>query len=228
MKAYRIYLIRHGLTDANLNGRYIGMTDIDLSEEGVKDLIALRETYTYPNVGRVYSSPLRRSIETARVLYPEMTPVTVDALREYSFGVFENKTPEELMDTDAYKDWLDSTKQTTPEGAEKPDEFGARVIEGMDRIIRDMMKNRISEAAVITHAGVITSILASCGLPRRPLLEWKVESGKGYTLNINAGLWLNEHLVEVFTPVPYGVGQDEIMLDYQRDLPDSWNGEDEE
>lgn len=227
MKPYRIYLIRHGLTDANLNGRYIGTTDIDLSEEGVKELFELREQYTYPNVGRVYTSPLRRSIETARVLYPEMTPVTVEGLREYSFGVFENKTPEELMDLPEYKDWLDSTKQATPEGAEKPEEFTARVLEGLDLIIRDMMKNRISEVAVITHAGVITSILASCGLPRRPLLDWKVESGRGYTLNINAGLWLNEHFVEVFTPVPYGVHTEEVMLDYQRDLPDMWEDEDE-
>ena len=227
MKPYRIYLIRHGLTDANLNGRYIGVTDIDLSEEGVSELISLRETYTYPNVGRVYSSPLRRSIETARLLYPEMTPVTVDALKEYSFGIFENKTAEELMDKLEYKDWLDSEKHTLPEGAEEPSAFTERVVEGLDRIIRDMMKNRISEAAVITHAGVITSLLASCGLPRRPLLDWKVESGKGYTLNINAGLWLNERFVEVFTPVPFGVHPEEVMLDYQRDLPDDWSDEEE-
>lgn len=220
MKAYHIYLIRHGLTAANLEGKYIGATDVDLCEEGVQEIIKLREQYDYPMVGRVYSSPLRRSVQTARLLYPEMTPVTVDSLREYAFGVFENKTPAELKALPEYKGWMDSAQQTVPSGAEDPSAFGARVVEGLDRIIRDMMKNRVSEAAVVTHAGVITAILSACGLPRRPLLEWKVESGKGYTLNINAGLWANEHLVEVFTPVPYGTNPEEIMLDYQRTFPD--------
>ena len=216
MRSYHIYLIRHGLTKANLEGKYIGETDLDLCEEGVSELLSLKEQFGYPAVGRVYSSPLRRSVQTARLLYPEMTPVTVDSLREYAFGAFENKTPEELKELPSYRSWIDSAQKTVPDGAEDPNAFGARVVEGLDRVIRDMMKNHIGEAAVVTHAGVITSILTACGLPRRPLLEWKVESGKGYTLLINAGLWANERMAEVFTPVPYGGGEDEVMLEYQR------------
>ena len=82
MRSYHIYLIRHGLTKANLEGNYIGETDLDLCEEGVSELLSLKEQFVYPAVGRVYSSPLRRSVQTARLLYPEMTPVTVDSLRE--------------------------------------------------------------------------------------------------------------------------------------------------
>ena len=216
MRSYHIYLIRHGLTKANLEGKYIGETDLDLCEEGVSELLSLKKQFAYPAVGRVYSSPLRRSVQTARLLYPEMTPVTVDSLREYAFGAFENKTPEELKELPSYRSWIDSAQKTVPDGAEDPIAFGTRVVEGLDRVIRDMMKNHISEAAVVTHAGVITSILTACGLPRRPLLEWKVESVKGYTLLINAGLWANERMAEVFTPVPYGGGGDEVMLEYQR------------
>ena len=220
MQAYHIYLIRHGLTQANIEGKYIGETDLDLCEEGVEEIRDLKACFSYPAVGRVYTSPLRRSIQTARLLYPEMTPLTVDSLREYAFGAFENKTPEELKELPSYRSWIDSTQKTVPDGAEDPNAFGARVVEGLDRVIRDMMKDHIGDAAVITHAGVITAILTACGIPKRPLLEWKVESGKGYTLSVSAGLWANEHLVEVFTPVPYGTGTDEVMLEYQRLFPE--------
>lgn len=124
MRSYHIYLIRHGLTQANMEGKYIGETDLDLCEEGVGELLSLKEQFVYPAVGRVYSSPLRRSVQTARLLYPEMTPVTVDSLREYAFGTFENKTPEELKELPSYRGWIDSAQKTVPDGAENPDDFG--------------------------------------------------------------------------------------------------------
>ena len=53
MRSYHIYLIRHGLTKANLEGKYIGETDLDLCEEGVSELLSLKEQFVYPAVGRV-------------------------------------------------------------------------------------------------------------------------------------------------------------------------------
>ena len=38
MKSYQIHLIRHGMTQANLQGRYIGSTDVPLSQEGIEQL----------------------------------------------------------------------------------------------------------------------------------------------------------------------------------------------
>lgn len=229
MRTYRLYLIRHGLTSGNLEGRYIGSTDLDLCARGAAELLTLKEQYEYPNVGRVYASPLKRCVETARILYPEMTPVTVDALREYSFGVFENRTPEELKSNPVYRKWLESAQEAIPKGAEPMDQFKERVLEGFHSVIMDMMQSGISDAAVITHGGVITSFLARCGLPKREMMEWKVGSGRGYTLLVNASLWANVRAAEVFTPIPYGTGMDGVMLDYQRELPadDLWDEEDD-
>ncbi len=80
------------------------------------------------------------------------------------------------------------------------------------------MKDQISEAALVTHAGVMMSLLALCGIPKRAPLEWAVDSGKGYTLMINAQLWGNTNSFEVFTPIPYGSDKDNIMLDYQKGI----------
>ena len=46
MKTYQIHFIRHGLTDGNLTGKYIGGTDSPLCEKGEKDLISLSSQHT--------------------------------------------------------------------------------------------------------------------------------------------------------------------------------------
>ena len=69
MLTYKIHILRHGFTQANLEGRYIGSTDLPLCEEGRAQLLALRERCEYPWVDRVYTSPLARAKETAELLY---------------------------------------------------------------------------------------------------------------------------------------------------------------
>ena len=44
MKNYRLHLIRHGMTEANRRGAYAGRrTDVELSPEGIRELLDLRE-----------------------------------------------------------------------------------------------------------------------------------------------------------------------------------------
>ena len=50
MKGYRIAFIRHGMTQANLDGRYIGTTDLPLCREGADQLYEKIEKYDYPSV----------------------------------------------------------------------------------------------------------------------------------------------------------------------------------
>ena len=62
MKYFKLHLIRHGLTSANLEGRYIGSgTDLPLCEEGRAGLLELKQQFEYPQVGLVFTSPLLRA-----------------------------------------------------------------------------------------------------------------------------------------------------------------------
>ena len=70
MKTYKIHLIRHGQTEANAKGLYIGMTDLPLSPEGLAELLTLKREYTYPGAARFFTSPLTRCKQTLEVLYP--------------------------------------------------------------------------------------------------------------------------------------------------------------
>lgn len=218
MRTYKLYLIRCGLTQANFDGRYIGTTDLDLCDQGVAELAGLSQQYEYPGVGRVYSSPLKRCVETARLLYPEQTPVTVNELREYSFGSFEGKTAQELRDNILFQKWLQDSSAAAEAGAEPLENFESRIVRGLEKVLRDMMKAQIGDAALILHGGVLATLLSKCGLPKCPASEWNVGSGKGYTLLINLPLWHSSQVGEIFTPIPYGFNQEKVMLDYQRDF----------
>lgn len=73
---FHIFLIRHGATPGNLEGRYIGRTDESLSETG-RDEILRRQ---YPPVDIVFTSPMRRCLETASLIYsPKTGSISFDA-----------------------------------------------------------------------------------------------------------------------------------------------------
>ena len=62
MKYYKLHLIRHGLTQGNLDGRYIGSgTDLPLCAEGRAQLEELKAKFQYPDVPLVFCSPMLRS-----------------------------------------------------------------------------------------------------------------------------------------------------------------------
>ena len=97
MKNYYLYLIRHGLTQGNLDGKYIGQTDLALCPDGEKEIRRLADSGVYPDVERVYSSPLKRCTETAEIIYPKIQLTKVDEIAEMDFGEFEGKRQKDIM-----------------------------------------------------------------------------------------------------------------------------------
>ena len=70
MKYYKLHLIRHGLTQGNLDGRYIGSgTDLPLCAEGRAQLEELKAKFQYPDVPLVFCSPMLRALQTAEVQF---------------------------------------------------------------------------------------------------------------------------------------------------------------
>lgn len=196
MRTYKIHLIRHGLTDGNLKGQYIGRTDLPITPEGVKELQMLRETVDYPNVPIVYSSPMLRCRQSAKILFPDNEISIVDNLKEYDFGDFEGKTAGELEIDPAYIEWTSGKASGTPNGEDNA-EFAKRIALGINEIIRDMMEKSIYRSAVIMHGGTIMTFLAACALPRRHLAEWATGNGRGYTILVDPTIYGRTGAVEV-------------------------------
>ncbi|MBQ1830104.1 MAG: histidine phosphatase family protein, partial [Ruminococcus sp.] len=77
MKSYVIHFIRHGAIDETLSGKYIGSTDVPLSDKGREALRKLERECRYPYTKVVFTSPLKRCTETCRILYPELSPLSI-------------------------------------------------------------------------------------------------------------------------------------------------------
>ena len=118
MKNYVLHFIRHGRTEHQRQGVYMGRrTASELSAEGIGELLALRREYEYPPVEVVFSSPLPHCLQTADFLYPESRLMVVDELAEMDFGAYEGKSLEELKDDPEFGRWLaDSHTRKPPEG----------------------------------------------------------------------------------------------------------------
>lgn len=189
MKNYYLYLIRHGITQGNLDGRYIGQTDLALCPEGKRQIEALTADEIYPEVGKVYSSPLARCLETAEIIYPEQKLMIVDELSEMNFGDFEGKTRRQLQDLRAYTDWIRGGADAAPPGGEKFGDFTLRCIEGLDTVFSDMMSRGVTRAACVTHAGVITNLLCGYGLPKGQPADYMCAPGGGFEIILTPFLW---------------------------------------
>lgn len=202
MKSYIIHLIRHGVTLGNLEGRYIGSTDLPLCQEGIDEITQLKQEFDYPQVEAVFSSPLKRCVETAKIIYPEKQCITLDGFAENDFGEWENKTAEELKGNKDYEKWATSLEEITPPGGESAVDFQIRTCKAFEKVVEGMMKSGVTSAAIVAHGGTIMSILSVYGLPRANFYEWMTPNGRGYSLRLTPSLWMRDKVIEVFDTLP--------------------------
>lgn len=150
-----VYLIRHGATAGNLEGRYIGRTDEPLSPEGVAQ--ARRLGVRGLTADRLFVSPALRARQTAQLAFPTMEPVVVDDLWEADFGDFEGKTVAELENDPAYRRWVDSWCLDPIPGGEDVGSFKARCCAAFGWCMADLPEGET--AAFVIHGGGIMAIL---------------------------------------------------------------------
>ncbi len=221
MKSYYIQLIRNGLTAGNVGGRYIGHTDEELSTEGIEQIKQMKEDYKYPDVEAIFSSPLKRCTQTAKLIYPNCDPIIIDGFIEYNFGEFEGKSAEELESHPVFPDWLAGKKGVSPPFGESNEDFSQRIAQTMVKVIDGVIQSGITKTAIVTHGGVIMALLAMFGLPEASMHEWLTPGGCGYTIRVTPSLWSQGRKFEVFAQIPEIEGEDEF-----RDIDDDFNVED--
>ena len=202
MKSYVIHLIRHGAIDETLSGKYIGTTDPPLSDKGKLALKKLAFTHAYPQPPVVFSSPLRRCTQTCAVLFPERKPLVIANLSECNFGEWEGKTAEELKGSEDFQKWLAGDNSVKPPRGESNTDFVRRVCKIFESIVEGLMKTGSTECAIVTHGGVIMTLLAVYGLPQAKPFEWAMENGCGYSVRVTPMLWQRGKVTEVFSRVP--------------------------
>lgn len=170
----KIFFIRHGATEGNLQRRYIGCTDEALCPLGIEQVMRLKEKTIC--AGTVYVSPMRRTRETAAILFPDQRHHVVEDFRETDFGIFEGKTASELGGNPQYQAWLDSGCRSPVPRGESVQEVKKRCCNAFLNIIR---KTKDGESlAFVVHGGTIMSLMEAFARPRREFYFWHINNGE--------------------------------------------------
>lgn len=155
----RLYLVRHALTHANSAGRNVGKLDVSLSEEGMAQARELAERGSSLGIASVWTSPLARARETARVVGAELrVPVRVEEdLAEMGLGPWEGLSEDEIRGRypAEHARW-----QADPSALDLPGHEGlgptqVRAVAAVERILA-----RGEDALCVTHLGVLRVVAA--------------------------------------------------------------------
>lgn len=180
-----IVLIRHGQTDGNLKKRYIGITDEPLSLQGQREILRRAAKGCYPMAEQVYTSTLLRTMETAKLIYPNCIPEIISELSECDFGIFENKCYEELKDLPEYRTFIDSMGEGPIPGGESAPAFRKRCCTGFLKAVDDMVKRQTARAALVCHGGTIMSVMSEFDENKKDFYSYQVPNGGGMEIQFD-------------------------------------------
>jgi broad specificity phosphatase PhoE len=156
MSLRQILLVRHGETDGASSVRYLGSTDVDLSEEGRAHMRQLAQRLASHRVDLWLASNLRRSWRSAAIVSRGARVRIEPDLREIHFGRWEGLTREEIAARDPvlYQDWQAGTPGFEFPGGEARGDFQARIA----RVVERLLAGRARFVAGVLHKGVIREI----------------------------------------------------------------------
>lgn len=150
----KIYLLRHASVDERYAGRYNGHIDIELSKTGHAEAASVAEKLKGVEFEGVYCSDLLRCRQTLEPL-KLASAVFDERLREKSWGLAEGMSYDEICESfgivyESFGKFVDAV------GGESMEEFERRVDEFFD----ELRSKEHSNALVVTHGGVIKTLLA--------------------------------------------------------------------
>lgn len=152
-----IYIVRHGQTDWNVEGRYQGRLDIELNAKGIEQAERIKEKLDGVKFDKVFSSPLKRAYKTAQIITSK--DITVDdRIIERCNGELEGKLK---TDVKANIDFNDSSENRM--GIENIVDFRQRIKKFFEEVSE---KYKGKNVLVVTHAGI--SIYARCFFEGEP------------------------------------------------------------
>ena len=94
-----IYIVRHGETNYNVEGRYAGRIDVPLNDNGIKQAYLIKEKLKDIKFDKVFSSPLKRAYETATIICGDKYNIIKDdRLIERSNGELEGRLKKEIKE----------------------------------------------------------------------------------------------------------------------------------
>ncbi|MBQ3145596.1 MAG: histidine phosphatase family protein [Clostridia bacterium] len=175
-----IYIVRHGQTDANKKGIFQGRMDIELNEEGRKQVQELANKLRGIKIDYILCSPLKRAMQTAEII-SEINGIPVkinDKLIERSFGDMEGKKPTEDFNIDILTN-LDINYDKHEIESIKD------LLKRVNEIIKKIEKEYFDKDIIlVTHAGVAQAILSYFEKDQKNILKYTLNNAEIRKINL--------------------------------------------
>ncbi len=157
-----LILVRHGQTEANINGLLVGRQDVLLTDLGHRQAEAVAKEVASLSPDALVTSPLQRARQTAAPIGAtlDLLPTVIEEIAEFSFGELEGWGEHDALSAHPH---LRALIQGTghPDdfwpGGESTNSFVARILSGFTKIMTD---HRHRCVVVVTHGGVIGTFAA--------------------------------------------------------------------
>jgi alpha-ribazole phosphatase len=169
----QLYLVRHGKVEG-ADGRAVGHLDLPLSALGARTIEALASTWHGPAPDRLFTSDLRRAVESAQILATrfEVAPIADPRLRELSFGDWEGFSWDEIHRQfgRSLAAWGERWWELAPPGGETFDDLSRRVLAWLHEQEKDEV------VVAVVHGGSLRALLAALlNLPRDEIFSLQLD-----------------------------------------------------
>jgi probable phosphoglycerate mutase len=206
----RIYLMRHGQVAYFVDGKPVCPEDVVLTEEGRRESRITAEALAGVKLDRVVTSGLSRTVETARIVAPDVEPESWSDLRELEAG--------RLADLEDAEDaFLHVWGGVVPEerrflGGETIGSLLDRVVPALERLVADPGWD---VALVVVHGGVIRALLSFALTGERSFLgNFELSPASLSVLDVGSDDWI----VRAVNVTPYDLAHTRTRLRTMEEL----------
>lgn len=175
---HEVLLVRHGETDENATARFQGRSDTRLNDRGREQARVLAEALRDEGLRALYSSPLLRAHETARIVGATigLAPILDERLVEADAGAWTGRLIADILagEREAYARWRAADPTFRFPGGESVAEQAQRIADALADVAAGPLP-----ALVVTHGGTIRAVaqidpppggsVANCALYRLTL-----------------------------------------------------------
>lgn len=204
----RLFIVRHGETAWNADGKIQGHTDVALTEAGLEQARLAAKRLQAEKIDIVYSSDLKRASVTGEAIASlhNTTVITTPLLREAYLGEWQGYTLQEVAEKfpEEYAAYSQDSIANRPPGAERLEEVIARCRRFLDEVTG---KHPESNLAIACHGGTVRGILAAAfGLGPELYRRIRLDNGGVTVLDIIDGRPLLVSLNDTCHMTRQGIG----------------------